>query len=46
MGEEEDPWQKLSPHERKRAERHLMILYVVMGTMVIGPLVLLFFFRK
>lgn len=42
----EDPWEKLSPEERKRAERHLVILYVVMGLMVVVPFVFFYFFRK
>lgn len=42
----EDPWQKLSPEERKRAERHLIILYVAMGLMVVLPFVFFILFRK
>jgi hypothetical protein len=45
-GNGEDPWQQLSPEERKRAERHLIILYIVMGTMVVAPFVFFYFFRK
>jgi hypothetical protein len=45
-GSGEDPWQQLTPEARKRAERHLLILYVVMGTMVVAPFVFFYFFRK
>jgi len=41
----EDPWSKLSPEERKRAERHLYILYAVMIAFAVLP-ILLFFLLK
>jgi len=43
---EEDPWKKLSPDERKRAERHLMILYVSMILMVVVPFFILLYLKK
>ncbi len=42
----EDPWQKLTPAEKKRAERHLILLYVAMILMVISPFIVFFFFKK
>ena len=45
-GNGEDPWQQLSPEARKRAERHLIILYIAMGIMVVAPFIFFYFFRK
>lgn len=42
----EDPWEKLSPEERKKAERHLFILYVFMGLMVVTPFIVFFILKK
>lgn len=43
---QEDPWEKLSKPERKKAERNLYILYAVMTLLVILPFVMFFVFRK
>lgn len=43
---EEDPWEKLSDDERKKAERHLKILYGVMILFVILPFIVFFLTRR
>lgn len=42
----DDPWAKLSPEQRKKAQVHLRILYGVMVLMIIGPLILLLVFGR
>lgn len=42
----EDPWAKLSPEEKKKAERHLLILYISMGLMVIAPFIVFFILKN
>ena len=42
----EDPWAKLSPEEKKKAERHLLILYVFMGLMVVAPFIVFFVLKS
>jgi phosphotransferase system glucose/maltose/N-acetylglucosamine-specific IIC component len=43
---QEDPWEKLSESERKKAERHLFMLYAVMIAFAILPFVLFYFFFR
>jgi len=42
----EDPWQKLTPEERKRANRHLIILYIAMFVMVASPFIVLLILKQ
>jgi hypothetical protein len=43
---EPDPWEKLTPEERRRAKRHQTILYVVMAALILLPFVALIWLRR
>jgi hypothetical protein len=43
--EQNDPWSRLSPVERKRAERHLLILYASMVILIVFPFIFFMVFR-
>jgi hypothetical protein len=43
---QEDPWAKLDPAARKKAERHLYMLYAAMIILGLLPFILFLIFRK
>jgi len=43
---QDDPWAELSPEQRKRAQRHLWILYAAMIIMGILPFIAFFLLRN